>query len=475
MGIMTKPVYCYMILCENKSFYTGWTTDLEMRFKQHKNGKGSRYTRLNKPLKLVYWETCKDKSSALKREKEIKKLTRKGKETLINSWQPNLKLPDEFLQYDYLSVAPGRVNILGEHIDYNGGFVLPAAIDRYVYLAANPNENNLVTITALDLNETVSFIIDELERKTDIHGKSLPAWALYPAGVLWASKKHQLKLTGFEGVFTSTIPIGAGLSSSAALEVSFAAMMREFCDWDIDNLDLAKICQLAENQFVGVNCGLMDQFTSANGIENALLLFNTSTYEWRSMKLPEDLRIIVTNSKISHSLASSAYNERRKSCEEALEIIKQRYPEKENLCQMSVAEFDEIESELNKILWKRTKHVVEECGRVTQAIDYLKNDQIIELGLLIRESHTSLRDFYEVSIPEIDLLVSIANNIPGNYGSRIMGAGFGGSIVSLVDKKHETKFIKNLEQEYTRLTGNIVESFVCKTSNGVKVLWRDKI
>ncbi|MBE0686060.1 MAG: GIY-YIG nuclease family protein, partial [Anaerolineaceae bacterium] len=248
---MNKPVYCYVILCENQSFYTGWTKNISSRFKQHKSGNGSRYTKQNKPVKVIYWKTCKDKSSAMKREIEIKKLNRKHKERLISGWRKDLKLPAAFDQFEYLSIAPGRVNMLGEHIDYNGGSVLPAAIDRFVYLGANKRNDQIIRITALDLNQTISFRVNEIEKKIDILGNSLPDWSLYPAGVFWAASKQNLEISGFDGIFTSTIPMGAGLSSSAAVEVAFGALMRELSSWDIDNLELAKMCQIAENQFIG--------------------------------------------------------------------------------------------------------------------------------------------------------------------------------------------------------------------------------
>lgn len=462
-----------MILCENQAFYTGWTKNISSRFSQHKSGNGSRYTKQNKPVKVIYWKTCKDKSTAMKKEIEIKKLNKKQKEKLIFGWGNNMKLPVAFNQFEYLSIAPGRVNMLGEHIDYNGGSVLPAAIDRYVYLGANKSNDQIIKITALDLDQTISFRIDQIEKKIDIQGNPLPDWSLYPAGVFWAAAKQNLEISGFEGIFTSSIPMGTGLSSSAAVEVAFAALMREFCSWDIDNLELAQICQMAENQYIGVNCGLMDQFASANGVQNSLLFFNTTNLEWFPVALPENVAIVITNSKIPRALSTSAYNERRESCEKALIDLQKKYPGRSSLCQISIAEFEAVEIELEETLHKRAKHVVHECTRVNQAINFLKDNKLFEFGELMKASHASLRDLYEVSTPELDLMVSLANNIDGCYGSRLTGAGFGGCIVSFVNSESVKKFVNELDSTYLKITGKEIETYVCKASEGVTVQWHE--
>ncbi|MDO9085522.1 MAG: galactokinase [Anaerolineaceae bacterium] len=470
---MNKPVYCYVILCENNAFYTGWTKIINARFNQHKNGIGSRYTKLNKPVKVIYWENCRNKSSAMKRENEIKKRTRKQKEELVGDWGKTMNLSEEFDRYEYLSIAPGRVNILGEHIDYNGGSVLPAAIDRYVFLGANKKDDELFIITALDLKQSVTFSLLDIEKKIDIDGNPLPDWALYPAGVVWSALRENLKICGFEGVFTSTIPMGTGLSSSAAVEVAFAALLREFGLWDLNNLELARLCQIAENQYVGVNCGLMDQFASANGVKNSLLYFNTSNLEWFPVELPNNVVIVITDSKIPRSLANSAYNERRTSCEIALRQLQKEFPTLENLCQLSVSQFEIIDEFLSETIYNRTKHVIYECSRVNQAIQLLKTNDLDEFGKLMQDSHNSLRDLYEVSTPELDLLVSIANNQKGCYGARLTGAGFGGCIVSLVEKDSANEFVKELENGYHHLTGKNVETYICKASDGVTVRWHE--
>ncbi|HZK61823.1 MAG TPA: galactokinase family protein, partial [Anaerovoracaceae bacterium] len=238
-----------MIRCANNAYYTGWTTNINRRFHQHELGKGARYTRMNPPLELVYWETQPEEKAAKKRELQLKKFPHQKKIKLIKGWKEKMDLPEQFQSYEYFITAPGRVNLLGEHVDYNGGPVLPAAINRYVFIGANFQEDNWVSLEALDFHEEISFSIDNITAKIDKAGNQLPQWALYPAGVLWAAIEMGLTIKGFKAAFSSNIPIGSGLSSSAAVEVGFAALLRELCGWKIDNIELAKLCQLAENKF----------------------------------------------------------------------------------------------------------------------------------------------------------------------------------------------------------------------------------
>ena len=470
---MEKPVYCYIILCEDKSFYTGWTKNLDSRYKQHFSGKGSKYTKIHKPLKIIYWETLPKISTALKRELRIKKLKRSQKENLLQGWEKLMKLPSEFKEYEYLSIAPGRVNLIGEHIDYNGGPVLPAAINRYVYLGANKINDDIIRIKSLDFNQSVSFQTNNLQLKLDINGNPLPDWALYPAGVIWAAQQHNLDVQSFDGAYTSTVPIGAGLSSSAAVEVAFAALQREFCKWEISNLELAKICQEAENSYVGVNCGLMDQFASASGVQGNALYLNTLNLDWFSVNLPENYSLVITNSKLPRSLSSSKYNERRKSCEDALSVIQRKYPNKQYLSEVTLDEFEELRVDIGETNSKRVEHVITECMRVEHSIEDLRANNVQHFGKLMMESHISLCDLYEVSTPELDLLVEIAIQQDGCIGSRLTGAGFGGCIVSLVEQNYVTNFVKNLEENYQQATKKTVESYVCEASNGVSVRWHD--
>jgi galactokinase len=437
-------------------------------------GKGARYTRINAPIDLIYWQTQVDDKAARKRELKIKKYSHNKKIKLSTVWNEKMNIPDNFMMYEYFVTAPGRVNLLGEHVDYNGGPVLPAAIDRYLIIGANPREDDLVILEAQDLNEKVQFSLAKISEKIDTSGSPFPQWVLYPAGVIATAVNAGLKVKGFEAVYSSNIPIGSGLSSSAAVEVGFAALLREMCAWKLDNTELAKLSQQAENEFVGVNCGIMDQFASANGVAQSAIYLNTNNLKWNPVPLPEDVSIIITDSKKRRSLSTSEYNERRSSCEEALIILKNKLPNIEYLSDVNIEDFENFGHLLSEITYKRAKHVIEECNRVNQALESLQKAEIINFGNLMKSGHQSLRDLYEVSIPELDFLVSTASQIEGCFGSRLTGAGFGGCTVSLVANGKSEFFMKRLKNEYFRVYGINADIYNCQASEGVTVEWRKR-
>lgn len=463
-----------MIRCANNALYTGWTTNINRRYQQHIKGTGARYTKINPPIELSYWETQPDGKTARKRELVLKKIPHKKKINLIKGWKESMDIPERFNNFEYFIVSPGRVNLLGEHVDYNGGPVLPAAIDRYVIIGAKPQQDNLVSLEAVDLQEELTFSIDKISERVDITGRPFPQWVLYPAGVLWAANNMGLNLSGFKAIFSSNIPIGSGLSSSAAVEVGFAALLRELCGWKIDNIELARLCQLAENKYVGVNCGIMDQFASSNGVENAAIYLNTKDLTFETVPLPEEVSIVIADSKMRRSLSGSEYNERRKSCEEAFDTLKKFLPDINNLSDVSIENFNKFGNLLSTETYKRAKHVIHECYRVEQALHYLKNEDIKNFGALMIEGHNSLRDLYQVSTPELDFLVSTAIQTNGCFGSRLTGAGFGGCTVSLVENKHCEGFINHLKNEYFRAFGIQTDIYLCHASRGVSVEWRNK-
>jgi len=364
--------------------------------------------------------------------------------------------------------APGRVNLLGEHVDYNGGVVLPVAIDRRVSLTAHPQSGNWVSLQAVDLSQSVAFSLNQLDEKIDSNGAPLPSWALYPAGVAWVLKKHGLKVKGVHVSFTSDIPMGAGLSSSAAVEVAFAALWQLMGGWEVDRLTLAKYCQEAENQYVGVNCGIMDQFASANGVEGHALFFDTRSLEWRPAPLPPDTVLIIANSNVPRSLANSTYNERRSDCEEAVAKLKLAFPGIRYLRDITPEQFNEHSELLSVREEKRARHVVEECARMEPALHALNNGDAVAFGRLMNECHRSLRDLYEVSIPQLDTLVEIAQKLPGCYGARLTGAGFGGCTVNLVKTDQANAFIHSLGDQYKQITGIKADIYLCRASRGVE-------
>ncbi len=337
-------------------------------------------------------------------------------------------LPDATI----LSSAPGRVNLLGEHVDYNGGVVLPIAIDRRVNLVARPRIDDEIHLTALDLNENTSFKLKNLADRVDMEGKPLPRWALYPAGVAWVLVSKGYSVSGLDAVFSSTVPIGAGLSSSAAVEMAFAVTWQALGGWETDRMTLAKICQQAENHYVGVNCGLMDQFASAHGVALHALWFDTRPLEWRPLPLPSGTAVVVADSGVRRELAASAYNDRRAACEKAVELLKLRLPYIHSLRDVTPDKIEPNHDILPFEIYKRVRHVVCEIERVKEASECLLKDDAVTFGRLMGRSHFSLRDLYEVSCPELDTLVNIAIRLPGCLGARLTGAGFGGCTVNLV-------------------------------------------
>lgn len=470
---MDKPVYTYILLCQNKALYTGWAKNVKLRYNHHLKGIGSRYTRLNKPEKIVYWKTEKNQSAALKKELEIKRKNKLQKFNLIRNSTSRHKLPAIFNNYNYLSIAPGRVNIIGEHIDYNGGKVLPAAINRFVYLGANSLDNQMIRLRALDYDQEVTIESDKFAKNKDFFQPDLPDWAKIPAGIIWSAVNHDLPISGFESIYTSTIPIGAGLSSSAAVQVAFAALFREMWDWPISNTNLAKICLNAENEYLGVKSGMMDQLVSIQGLENSLVWFDSSNNNFGLLPFSDHASLVVANSMMERSLANSAYNDRKSTCQDALKKIQVLKPGIEYLCQLTPQDILKIQELLSRKELMRVTHVVNENERVRLAMDAFNRDDIYEVGKLMNQSHDSLRDLYQVSTPQLDLLVEIAKDLPGCYGSRLTGAGFGGCTVSIVNKADINKFINGLQQKYKQVSGKDIDVFECAISDGVKVEWVD--
>ena len=366
----------------------------------------------------------------------------------------------------YIASAPGRVNLIGEHVDYNDGPVLPAAIDRQVTIAAGYNSERLVRLQAIDLDEKVTFSLEHLEQKVDINGSRLPHWALYPAGTAWSLSESGFEVLGMDASLTSNVPIGAGLSSSAAIEVGFGTAWRALGGWNIEPLELAKICQRAENEYVGLSCGLMDQFASACGVEGHALYFDTRSLEYQPAPLPEHVNIIIADSGVRRSLTNSAYNERRASCEKAVESLREYLPDINSLRDVSPIEFAAYREFLPEIERKRAEHIVKEIARVESALSALQRSDDQAMGALMYSSHASLRDLYEVSTPELDILVDLTRELPGCLGARLTGAGFGGCTVNLVYEENSKEFMKNLERGYREKTGRQAKVYLCYASQG---------
>lgn len=368
-----------------------------------------------------------------------------------------------------LSVAPGRVNLLGEHVDYNGGPVLPAAIDLNARLEFDPREDRLVRINAVNMSENVVFDLDHLSDKKNINGKDLPGWALYPAGVAWSLLQTGMKLKGLDAKFSSTVPIGAGLSSSAATEVAFAAAWNAISSGGLDRTQIALLSQKAENQYVGVNCGIMDQFASANGVEGHAIYLDTRTLDFHPVPLPAGTVIVIADSGVRRSLHNSEYNVRRAGCEQALSILSGKLPGIHYLRDVSSSQLNRYYDLLPYPVNIYARHIVEECERVDRAVVLLDQEDAAGFGKLMFECHTSLRDYYRVSAPELDILVEIAAKQTGCLGARLTGAGFGGCTVNLVEEKSADRFIEAIKTGYHRVTGKNANVYQCKASAGVSV------
>jgi galactokinase len=366
--------------------------------------------------------------------------------------------------------APGRVNLLGEHVDYNDGFVLPIAIDREIWLAFSASDTDQTTLRAVDLSENVSFTPETLPAKTDAPGKDLPTWALYPAGVMWALREAGLATPALKGAYTSNVPQGSGLSSSAAVEMAFGLAWQTLGGWELPPMERALLGQKAENQYVGVNCGIMDQFASACGEQDRLLHLDCRSLEWQTLPLPNDITIVIADTRMRRALTSGEYNKRRADCEEAVRILSQKLPGIKSLRDVSVDAFNQYASQLPERVEKRARHVVEEIERSVRAIPLLKQGDMLEFGKLINQCHTSLRDLYEVSIPELDTMVEVAQSLPGCYGARLTGAGFGGCTVNVVARGQADAFSGSLAAGYEAETGFSPEIYVCSASRGAELI-----
>ncbi|HEY3232307.1 MAG TPA: galactokinase [Roseiflexaceae bacterium] len=358
--------------------------------------------------------------------------------------------------------APGRVNLIGEHTDYNDGFVFPAAIDRATYVAARPREDNMVHIVALDLNDEDEFALDAPIERSAAH-----PWSDYIRGVAKGLLVAGHRLAGANLLITSDVPRGSGLSSSAALEVSTGYAFQLLNRLNILGEELALLAQGAENTFVGVQCGIMDQFISALGRRDHALLLDCRDLNYQPVPLPAHTQIVVCDSHMERSLAGSAYNQRRQECGEAVRILRQWYPKITALRDVTAGQFRQHEADLPEPVRARARHVITENDRAERSAAALEAGDVAAFGRLMNESHISLRDDYEVSIPEMDTLVAAAQGVPGCYGSRLTGAGFGGCTVSLVEHSAVERFKADVAAAYLAATGRATTIYVCRASDGV--------
>lgn len=370
----------------------------------------------------------------------------------------------------FVAIAPGRVNILGEHVDFNDGFVMPAAIDRATYIAFSPSDDGTHHIHALDFQQTTDFDNHSLLTKDSIFGEPLVEWATYPAGIAWALLEAELTVNSINAVFASDVPRGAGLSSSASVEMAFALAWQVVGGWKLPPMRRAQLGQMAENQYVGVNCGIMDQFSSACGVADRLLLLDCRSLDWRPVPIPADYAIVIADTSVRRKLTDGEYNKRRQACDQAVEILSKFIPNVTALRDVSVEDFEKFKSNLPKIVEKRARHVVEEIDRSVRSIILLEAGEIEKFGAIMNQAHVSLRDLYEVSIPELNAMVEIAQNLPGCVGARLTGAGFGGCTVNLVKRDQATLFASDLAKLYEQKTSLKPEITITQATDGARLL-----
>ncbi|MBU0490501.1 MAG: galactokinase [Chloroflexi bacterium] len=364
--------------------------------------------------------------------------------------------------------APGRVNLLGEHTDYNDGFVLPIAIDRAMRLAIAPSGDARVRLASLDLGQASEFDLAQ-----PIARDPAAPWSDYVRGVATMLLDAGAVLAGFDAVLSGDVPIGAGLSSSAALEVAAARAFQAMSALQFDDVTLARLCQRAESEFVGVNCGIMDQFISLLGRRDHALLIDCRSLDYRQVPLPGDVRVVVIDSGVRRELVSSAYNERRAQCQEGVRRLRQHLPHIQALRDVTPADLARYGSELPPVVRRRCRHVVLEDQRVLDGVAALERgdgvaDDVAVLGAALNASHVSLRDDYEVSCPELDVLAEAAWQQPGCLGARMTGAGFGGCTVNLVRADAVDAFVPAVQAAYQVQVGRVPPAFVCQAADGAR-------
>ncbi len=355
-----------------------------------------------------------------------------------------------------LARAPGRVNLIGEHTDYNDGFVLPAAIDRAVYIAARPRPGDtLVHMLSVDFDAQSTFSLYNLD------DPDLPRWSLYPRGALWWLQEHGYLVPAFDAVIGGDIPIGAGLSSSAAVELVTLELGLALAEASMPQLEKALAGVEVEHQFVGVPCGVMDQMASAMGRADHALLIDCRSLETTPVPVPAEVSLVILDTGKRRGLVSSEYAARREQCEAAARALGV-----ETLRDASLAEVEEARARLGDLLYRRARHVVSENQRVLEAVEALRSDDLVRVGELLRASHASLRDDYEVSCAELDAMAEIANAQTGCYGARMTGAGFGGCAVALVATDAVSAFVEAVAPMYKQRTGLTPQVYVCRAAEG---------
>jgi len=342
--------------------------------------------------------------------------------------------------------APGRVNLIGEHTDYNDGFVMPVAIDFSCYSAIRSRSDRTLSVYSQQFQENIEFNLDRLVGPPKKH------WSDYVRGVAAVLRDEGYPLKGADLLIDGQVPIGSGLSSSASIEVSSALALTSLGGITVPLGTLARLCQRAENAYTGARCGIMDQFVSCFGRQDQALLLDCRSLEMTYLALPPNVRLVICNTMVRHELAAGEYNERRASCERSIEAIRKFLPNIRALRDLTLEDLEKYGSLLSEIDFRRCRHVITENARVIDAKEALGHVDLARFGRLMYQSHNSLNHDYEVSCRELNLMVSLARNLPGVYGARMTGGGFGGCTINLVEREAVTEFQTSVAHEYEKLT-----------------------
>jgi galactokinase len=385
---------------------------------------------------------------------------------------PIINYPDQvkdkflelFNQEPLIVRSPGRINLIGEHTDYNLGFVLPAAINKAIYLGIKKREDQLIKIHSLDFNDDFQGDLNEIKSSDKL-------WPDYLLGVVeQIQKKHQIP-NGFNIVFGGDIPPGAGLSSSAALECAMAFGLNHIFNLSYEKMDLVRLAQAAENEFVGVKCGIMDQFASVFGQQNQLMRLDCRSLEFAYVPFQaDDIQIVLFDTRVKHSLASSAYNERREQCEQGVKWIQEIHPEVKSLRDASEEMLLTHVKPKNQKIYERCNFIVSEIQRLQDACNDLENNDLQSFGKRMFETHFGLKDLYEVSCDELDLLVDLVKDNPNVLGARMMGGGFGGCTINLVKTEAVDDLIAQVSKSYLAKTGSEMLNYIVKIENGTSII-----
>ncbi len=359
--------------------------------------------------------------------------------------------------------APGRINLIGEHTDYNEGFVLPAAVSHSIYFAIAPNNSSQVNVYSVDFDELFQFDLSELDSlKTE-------SWRSYVFGVIAELSGMGEEVSGFDLVFQGDVPQGAGMSSSAALECGTCTALNELFELDLEPVEIAQISQKAEHNYAGVMCGIMDQFASVMGKQKHALLLDCRSLEYRLFPLEIDgYNFLLLNSNVSHSLVDSEYNVRRKQCEEGVRLIQEKFPEVKSLRDVDMTILSDMESDLDEVVFRRCKYVVEENERVQEFASAISSGELEKAGEILKRAQLAMATEYEITCPEIDFMADFANNHEAILGARMMGGGFGGCTINLIKAGEEAEFIEEISEAYKKEYNLDITPIEIEIANGAE-------